>query len=262
MELSKEQIRATCHKEGPALVLSIPGSGKTTMLMVRLHQLIESGVDPRRILTITFSRSAVQDMKKRYLQLYPEQPLPVFSTIHSLCFSILRDYDKKRNRKRTLITGSDSPVHPYDLFRQIYQQVFQKYPTEEDREGFFQELSFVKNRLIHPNDHENSQDCQTPRFFSLYQRYEKEKSKMGTIDFDDMILIAKEALEEDPALRRKYRQYFDYIQIDEGQDTSPAQFAVIYQLVNQKENIFIVADDDQSIYGFRGADPEVLFEYQ
>ncbi|MDO5712974.1 MAG: ATP-dependent helicase [Tissierellia bacterium] len=262
MEFTQEQIQAICHKEGPALVLSIPGSGKTTMLMVRLHTLISSGVDPRRILTITFSRAAVEDMKKRYEQLYPNEPIPLFLTIHSLCFSIIREDDAKKNRKRTLISGKDSPIHPYDLYTSIHRKVFGVYPTDEDKESFFQELSFVKNRMKDPKNYESSPDCQIPKFYTLYQQYEKAKEKYGTIDFDDMILLANDILGREPYLKRKYRNYFDYIQIDEAQDTSPAQFSVIYQLINKKNNIFIVADDDQSIYGFRGADPEVLFEFQ
>lgn len=262
MELTQEQIKATCHNEGPALVLSVPGSGKTTMLMVRLRELIRRGTDPRRILTITFSRAAVEDMRRRYASLYPEDRLPLFLTIHSLCYTIVRDYNRKRHRDRKLITGEDSPVHPYDLFTGVYRQLFHSYPSDEEKETFFQELSFVKNRMLSPKAFGESEDCKTPRFPELYRQYEREKDRLNTFDFDDMILIADRILREDGNLRRKYRGYFDYIQIDEAQDTSPAQFSVIYQLVNKKKNIFLVADDDQSIYGFRGADPEVLFKFQ
>lgn len=262
MELTPEQRKATEHNKGPALVLSVPGSGKTTMLMFRLHNLISLGADPKRILTITFSKAATEDMKRRYHSLFPAEREPLFLTIHALCYSILKDWDRKGGRTRTLLGSKEAQKTEREILAPIFRKYNGSWPGEEEGEKFFRESTFLKNRRLSPEALLEGGACETPQFSEIFREYEEVKNRLRLFDFDDMILLAEQALGEDPALLRKYRGYFDYIQVDEAQDTSPAQFDVIYKLVNKEENLFLVADDDQSIYGFRGADPEGLFAFQ
>ncbi|MDO5715940.1 MAG: ATP-dependent helicase [Tissierellia bacterium] len=253
MKLTKEQQLATKHMEGPALVLAVPGSGKTTMLIYRTLQLIQQGIAPNKILTITFSKASALDMKKRFLQMSQEKNI-VFSTIHAFCYGILRDYGRIHGKKYLLLDSN--PAKKYNLLRQIYQRINHTYCTEEKMETAFAEISYVKNRMINPQSFAKDRNCDTLNFDLLYADYERAKQMKNLIDFDDMITETYRILREDAYLRRKYRLQFDFIQIDEGQDTSYSQFQLIKLLVQPKNNLFIVADDDQSIYSFRGADPQ------
>ncbi|MCD1146617.1 ATP-dependent helicase [Peptoniphilus sp. KCTC 25270] len=259
MNLTKEQELAIAHKDGPALVLAVPGSGKTTMLLWRTKQLLEQGIHPSRILTITFSRTAAKDIQKRFEQLFPEmRQRPVFSTIHSFCYSIIRSYERKTGRQYTLIEGGKGPSK-YQILKDIYKSVNHTLPNEDQLEAMVREIGMVKNKSISPESYGQSRDCQTTQFYAIYFQYEKLKKEKLWIDFDDMITLSISILQKDASLLRSVRKAYDYIQVDEGQDTSFQQMRIIQSIAKPHNNLFIVADDDQSIYGFRGADYKALF---
>lgn len=259
MKLTKEQLKATMHIDGPALVLAVPGAGKTTMILNRIINLKDRGISTDRILTITFSKAAAIDMKNRYMIMTNDKGAK-FSTIHGFCYSIILDYMRLRGINISLIDSN--PKIKYELLKKIYYEVNKSYPTDDRMETAINEISFCKNLFLNPREYEKRRECETlnfEKFFNLYDNYKKENN---LIDFDDMITKSVKILNEDDYIRNKYRKRFDYIQLDEGQDTSYAQFLVLKTLAKPKDNFFIVADDDQSIYGFRGASPKYLLNLE
>ncbi|MFR9277479.1 MAG: ATP-dependent helicase [Peptoniphilus senegalensis] len=259
MKLTSSQLKAVEHFKGPGLVLAVPGAGKTTMILHRTKRLIDRGVNPKNILTITFSKAQAVDIKMRYHSMYDDKDV-LFSTIHAFCYSIVRDYSNKTGKTLSLI---DSNIKKkYEILRDIYRDVNNTYPTEERIETAISEVGYCKNMMLSPSSFAKSKRYDTESFVKFYDTYEKYKKDKNLIDFDDMINLSYEILKNDVAIRKKYRDRFNFIQLDEGQDTSRSQFQVLKLLAKPENNFFVVADDDQSIYGFRGANTEELFKLQ
>lgn len=259
MNLTPSQLKAVEHFEGPALVLAVPGAGKTTMILHRTKKLIEKGVDPKSILTITFSKAQAVDIKMRFIEMDGDRNVH-FSTIHAFCYSIVRDYAKKYGKSLSLIDSNLKKK--YEILREIYKTVNNAYPTEERVETAISEVGYCKNMMLSPKSFAKSKRCETDNFVKFFETYEKFKKDKGLIDFDDMINLSYEVLKNDSAILKKYRDRFKFIQLDEGQDTSRSQFQVLKLLAKPNNNLFVVADDDQSIYAFRGANTEELFKLQ
>ncbi|NMW85899.1 ATP-dependent helicase [Peptoniphilus sp. AGMB00490] len=259
MKLTSSQLIAVEHFKGPAIVLAVPGAGKTTMILHRIKSLIDRGVDPKSILTITFSKAQAIDIKMRYNAMFGEKNV-FFSTIHAFCYSIVRDYSRKSGKSLSLIDSNLKKK--YEILRDIYRDVNKVYPTEERIETAISEVGYCKNMMLSPNSFAKSKRCDTDNFVKFYENYEKYKKDKNLIDFDDMINLSYEILKSDASIRKKYRDRFKFIQLDEGQDTSRSQFQVLKLLAKPDNNLFVVADDDQSIYGFRGASSEELFNLQ
>ncbi len=260
MDLSCAQKDAINHIQGPALVLAVPGAGKTTVLLHRTAKLIEDHkVKASRILSITFSKAASIDMKERFNRDYPSIGQGVdFSTIHSLAFTIVRDYAVKNNIRLMLIESSKSKISKTQLLRDLYYSYNNKAISEEKMDTLNSNISYVKNMLLGPEEIKTDVEG----FRHIFKAYENFKLEEGLIDFDDMLTICLKALREDGQILSKYRNKYDYIQVDEAQDTSKVQIEIINLLASPKNNLFIVADDDQSIYGFRGAYPDELFKFK
>ena len=259
MNLTASQLKAVDHFEGPALVLAVPGAGKTTMILHRTKKLIEKGVDPKSILTITFSKAQAVDIKMRFIEMGGDKFVH-FSTIHAFCYSIVRDYAKKYGKSLSLIDSNLKKK--YEILRDIYKSVNNTYPTEERVETAISEVGYCKNMMLSPKSFAKSKRCETDNFVKFFETYEKFKKDKGLIDFDDMINLSYEVLKNDSTILKKYRDRFKFIQLDEGQDTSRSQFQVLKLLAKPNNNLFVVADDDQSIYAFRGANTEELFKLQ
>ncbi|MDU1177667.1 MAG: ATP-dependent helicase, partial [Peptoniphilus harei] len=259
MNLTPSQLKAVDHFEGPAMVLAVPGAGKTTMILYRTKKLIERGVDPKSILTITFSKAQAVDIKNRFVGMDGDRTVH-FSTIHAFCYSIVRDYSKKYGKSLSLIDSNMKKK--YEILRDIYRSVNNSYPTEERIETAISEVGYCKNMMLSPKSFAKTKRCDTDNFVKFFETYEKFKKDKNLIDFDDMINLSYYVLKNDPAIMKKYRDRFKFIQLDEGQDTSRSQFMVLKLLAKPSNNLFVVADDDQSIYGFRGANTEELFKLQ
>ncbi len=264
MNLSHEQLNAINHIDGPALVLAVPGAGKTTVLIHRTHHLIKDhGVHPERILSITFSKASAMDMKDRFLRIFPEvnSSLINFSTIHAFCFSLIREYSYIKRIKYILIEDEKQELNKYNLLKKIYFKINNDYITEEKLDSLLNSIGYVKNMMITPEAFKKSNKLDIDSFIDIYNTYESFKKKNNLIDFDDMLTITLEIIKENPYILEKYRSKYDYFQLDEGQDTSKVQLSIIKLLASPKNNLFIVADDDQSIYGFRGAFPKALLDF-
>lgn len=252
------------HINGPALVLAVPGAGKTTVLIHRTANLIlNQNVPSERILSITFSRASARDMKERFLKLYKNfNPNQVhFSTIHSFAYGLVKEYFYRYNIKYGLIEGEKSPLNKNRLLRKIYFDINNEYLTEERFENVANTIGYIKNMLLDIDEYLKLNNVEINNFREIFVSYENFKRKNHLIDFDDMLTLSLQILKEDRYLLNKYRNKYDYIQVDEGQDTSKVQIEIIRTIAAPRNNVFVVADDDQSIYGFRGAFPRALLNF-
>lgn len=252
MKLTEKQFQAANHINGPCLVLAVPGAGKTTMLLKRIN-ILEKYIDPSHILSLTFSKTQANDMKIRYNGLKTN-----FMTIHAFCYLIIRNYYKKKNR-RIKILESDDLYNKYNLIKQIYLDINGKIMSSEDLDDFFSHVGYMKNSM---DDISYLKNSQIKNIEKVYIAYEKFKKENFYIDFDDMQVIALKLLNEDNRLLRSVKSKYKYIQLDEGQDTSLIQFKILEKIVYPKNNLMVVADDDQSIYSFRAANPDYLLNFK
>ena len=263
MKLSNSQKSAIAHFNGPALILAVPGAGKTTVLIHRIANLInEHSINPKNILSITFSKSSANDMKDRFNKLYPSIRDVHFSTIHSFAYSIVNNYGIKNNKRYTLLESEKSPISKYELLKKLYYNNNHRTITDEKLETLATNISFVKNMLLEKDEIKEYLDTDVEKFIDIYYQYEIYKDEKNLIDFDDMLTLCLEILKSDGIILSYYRDIYKYIQVDEAQDTSKVQIEIIKLLAYPNNNLFIVADDDQSIYGFRGAYPEELFHFE
>ncbi|WP_297280729.1 ATP-dependent helicase [uncultured Anaerococcus sp.] len=252
MKLTDKQFQAANHKNGPCLVLAVPGAGKTTMLLERINILKET-IDTSKILSLTFSKTQADDMKMRYTG-----DKTNFMTIHAFCYLIIRNYYKKEHRQ-VKILESDDLYNKYNLIQKIYLDINGKTMSSEDLKEFFTEVGFMKNSMDDMSYLKNSQIKNIEKIYIEYERFKEEHSY---IDFDDMQVLALKLLNKDDILLRSVKKKYTYIQLDEGQDTSLIQFKILEKIVGPENNIMVVADDDQSIYSFRAANPNYLLNFK
>lgn len=253
--LHPNQIHAISHGTGPMLVLAGPGSGKTTVIIQRIRRLTEKmGVSPYRILVITFTKAAAEQMKTRYAALQGKTGV-MFGTFHSIFFRILRQAcgysleqvlseDERRNTMQKLVTEARISVQD----------------QEEYIQQFFSQYSLMKNQLQDVSDF-IPEGLPKDEFVALTKKFDGWKRRNEKIDFDDMLTECYEVLSQDEKTRKMWQDRFDYILVDEFQDVNRAQYACLQMLAAPKNNLFVVGDDDQSIYGFRGASPSFMLDF-
>lgn len=253
--LHPNQIHAISHGTGPMLVLAGPGSGKTTVIIQRIRRLTEKmGVSPYRILVITFTKAAAEQMKTRYAALQGKTGV-MFGTFHSIFFRILRQAcgysleqvlseDERRNTMQKLVTEARISVQD----------------QEEYIQQFFSQYSLMKNQLQDVSDF-MPEGLPKDEFVALTKKFDGWKRRNVKIDFDDMLTECYEVLSQDEKTRKMWQDRFDYILVDEFQDVNRAQYACLQMLAAPKNNLFVVGDDDQSIYGFRGASPSFMLDF-
>ncbi len=256
MSFNSSQIQAIQHLEGPALVLAGPGSGKTTVIAHRVKYLMEQHhVDPSRILVITFTKAAAQEMQERFSRLMDGRGSAVtFGTFHSVFFRILKYAYHYRA----------SNIIQEDQRREIIGACMEQSGMETERElvqAILGEISEIKNDRIEIR-HFYSQNCSQELFLELYQGYEQELRRRNQIDFDDMLGMTYELLRCRKDICRQWQAKYRYILIDEFQDINRIQYDVVRLLAEPRRNLFIVGDDDQSIYRFRGARPEIMLGFE
>lgn len=264
ISLDNQQLQAVRHINGPALVLAGPGSGKTTVITVRTAFLVfDAGIDPENILTLTFNKAAQLEMKRRFDNMFGADigRNVKFLTLHGFSNGIVGKYEKKCGKTLTRIEGDDdSAINKRAILRMLYQKINSSNINDDELENLISEIGFVKNRMIKDL---REFEYTTRNFPLVYKAYEEYKKANLCIDFDDMLACAFSILKSRPDILSYYRDRYRYIQVDEGQDLSKIQFEIIKLLMNKKEgNIFVVADDDQSVYGFRGADPRYIMNFQ
>lgn len=257
MAFSEAQIQAVRHQTGPMMVLAGPGSGKTTVITHRVKYLTEQcGVSPADILVITFTRAAAVEMKERYERLTGRSSQVSFGTFHSVFFRIL---------KLAYRYGAESIVQGEQQF-QFLKQLFKEEELEPEDENEFitsvlSEISSVKGEMI-DLAHYYSKNCPDEVFRRLFQGYEAQMRKAGLIDFDDMMVMCRELFLQRKDILAAWQQRYRYILIDEFQDINRLQYEIVRMMAEPEQNLFIVGDDDQSIYRFRGAKPEIMLGFE
>ena len=252
-----DQTAAINVTEGPVIIVSCPGSGKTTTLIRRIINLTERGADPQRILMVTFTNTAAKDMRARYESMTGKKGDGVqFMTLHSLCNRIL------------LETGACTPGSIYTenaRFEFLINAMSYYGAYIDDRaemaKNLLQEFSAMKNRET-PLERYKPDCCEKAFFDSMYRAYEEEKTRSGLYDYDDMIIFARKVLQTRPDILEYYRGQFDYIQCDEYQDTNTIQRDILYMLADGKNNLCVVGDDDQAIYRFRGTTSSIMQNFK
>lgn len=240
--------------DGPALVIAGPGSGKTSVICERIKFLIKSGCDPAKILVITFSKQAAINMQSRFSDT-TETPSPVcFSTFHAFFYSILRDYYHYSNEN----------IANNQLKQKILKTILNKYNIslvqEELIEKLQKRISYYKNSGM-KKDSVDDTNIDYSMFLMIFGEYNYMLDSMDKIDFDDMQLKCYKLLSNDASLLEKYQNKYKYYLIDEYQDINTVQQLIMELLTCKGHNLFCVGDDDQSIYGFRGASPDIMQKF-
>lgn len=257
MAFSKAQTQAIMHKDGPMMVLAGPGSGKTTVITHRVQYLTkEYGIDPGDILVITFTRAAAEEMRERYEALTGGGSRVTFGTFHSIFFRIL---------KLAYRYTADNIVREEQQM-QFVRELAQAGGLEPEDENEFaasilSEISSVKGERI-ALEHYYSKNCLDAVFRQLYAGYEEKMRRAGLIDFDDMMVLCLELFTERKDILSAWQRRYRYILIDEFQDINRLQYEIVRMLAKPEDNLFIVGDDDQSIYRFRGAKPEIMLGFE
>lgn len=254
--LSKAQKNAVIHKDGPMMVLAGPGSGKTLVITKRIQYLIgHYHIPPQKILVVTFTRAAAVEMKERFWRLAGET-LPVsFGTFHSVFFTILKH--AYHYRADNILPETKK----YDFLREI---LYDRHLEVEDEGDFLRsligEISLVKGQMLELSYY-HSACCGDEVFREIYECYEEKLHQNRWIDFDDILVYTYELLKEREDIRAAWQQKFAYILIDEFQDINRIQYEIVKMLAGDTQNLFVVGDDDQSIYRFRGAKPEIMLGF-
>lgn len=258
MSFSKAQKDAITHGEGPCLVLAGPGSGKTTVIVNRMKYLIERlKVRPEEILVITFTKYAASEMKSRFHRLMGNKSLPVtVGTFHGIYYGILK-WAYHLGPQNIL-----SEEEKYQIIRHaVSRQDIEIFDEEDFLSDIAAEIGVVKNNRLDVESY-HSAKCSPKDFQNIYREYEAQRKGARKIDFDDMLVLCHELFLTRPDILEMWQKKFHYILIDEFQDINKVQYDVIRMLAKPEHNLFAVGDDDQSIYGFRGADAKLMFQFK
>ena len=257
--LNKNQKDAVNHIDGPCMVLAGPGSGKTRVITYRIaNMVVNHNIRPTSILAISFTKASSTEMKNRAISLSQDPRIHkvTYGTFHSVFFRILRHFEKynldsilDEKSKRLAIKG-------------ILKSLNVENGEDDEVVGqLINEISFVKNELMDKGDF-NSEVVSKDEFIKAYNLYEEHKHQIKKIDFDDMLLRTYYLLKNNSKALETVRSVYRYILVDEFQDINKVQFEVLKLISNPQNNIFVVGDEDQSIYGFRGARPDFLLEFE
>lgn len=258
MSLNPSQVQAVIHKDGPCMVLAGPGSGKTLTITKRIEYLIgKHHVSPEEILVITFTKAASIEMKERFVRLCGQKAGPVtFGTFHGIYYGILK-WAYRMNASNIL-----SEEQKYQLLKQVIGRMEIDIDDEKDfLQGIAGEIGNIKNNQIPLAEYE-SLNCSEEVFREIFEQYEKERKRLKKIDFDDMLVLVYELFKKRLDILSMWQRKFRYILIDEFQDINQVQYDVIRMLAAPENNLFIVGDDDQSIYRFRGARPDIMLGFK
>jgi len=259
--LNQSQREAVDALSGPLLVLAGAGTGKTRVVTLRIANLINQGVAADRILAVTFTTKAAQEMRIRVGELVkgPGQRKPLVSTFHSLCVKILRRHIELIGypSRFTIYDASDQESLARQVLREIRVHDSQLRPRDCVRI-----ISRWKTNSIRPDHAAQIADNDREHLAAMaYRRYQQSMKRGGGVDFDDLLMLTEELLENHPEVRREEQDRFDHVLVDEYQDTNDLQYRIIRALAEQHENICVVGDDDQAIYGFRGSDVSHILNF-
>lgn len=262
-KLNKQQKEAVQSVEGPVLLLAVPGSGKTTVLVTRLGYMIYAkGIAPEKILTVTYTVAATEDMAARFASLFGTDMADrlTFKTINGICAGIIHTYGRKTGRTPFALLNDEKVVA--DTLAKIYQKTERTYATESDLQTVRTLITYIKNSMLTEAEIRELDKTADMKISAIYKEYNTWLREQKLMDYDDQMVYAYTMLQRFPELLRLYQDKFPYLCVDEAQDTSKIQHAIIALLSSRTENLFMVGDEDQSIYGFRAAYPEALLSFE
>lgn len=258
-KLNENQLKAVDHLDGPCMVLAGPGSGKTRVITYRIaNMVVNKNIKPTSILAISFTKASSIEMKNRALSLSNDFRMNkvTYGTFHSVFFRILR-YFENYNIESIL----DEKTKRIGLKNILKGLNIENADDDETIGQVINEISYVKNELMDKRDFK-SEVLTNDEFIKVYNFYEEYKQQMNKIDFDDMLIKTYELLKNNKAALDRVRSVYRYILVDEFQDINKVQFEALKLIANPSNNIFVVGDEDQSIYGFRGSRPDFLLEFE
>lgn len=262
-KLNEQQKEAVQSVEGPVLLLAVPGSGKTTVLVTRLGYMIYAkGIAPEKILTVTYTVAATEDMAARFASLFGTDMADrlTFKTINGICAGIIHTYGRKTGRTPFVLLNDEKVIA--DTLAKIYQKTERTYATESDLQTVRTLITYIKNSMLTDAEIREMDKTADMKISAIYKEYNTWLREQKLMDYDDQMVYAYTMLQRFPELLRLYQDKFPYLCVDEAQDTSKIQHAIIALLASKTENLFMVGDEDQSIYGFRAAYPEALLSFE
>lgn len=258
MKLDENQELAVETIDGPIMIVSCAGSGKTTVLLEKINTIINHTQEPHRILAVTFSRAAAKEMDDRFQEKYGYDDVR-FSTIHSICLSILIKYSSIK--RDAVLKDNEKNIFTSSVFNKYIKNKSEFKDFEY--EDFVSEINLYISQQM-TNDYLGF-DYIIPAkevYSYIYDDYKKYKTKLEKIDFDDMLILCHQLLKSNQDILNELKNHYDYYLIDEFQDTNVIQAEIFYMLSSKTNNICVVGDDDQSIYGFRGADSQIFKNFK
>lgn len=260
--LNEQQLEAVTSVEGPVLLLAVPGSGKTTVLVTRLGYMMQCcHIAPENILVLTYTVAATADMRERYLRIFGEQRrLPEFRTINGICAKIIQEYGRRIGKPPFELLTEDKIINRF--LTEIYRKITGEYATESDIKGLRTWIAYIKNMMLTEQEIQQLNEELDLPISAILKEYNAELKRNSYMDYDDQMQYAYIMLKKTPELLKEYQDIYQYICVDEAQDTSKIQHEIIRLLAGTNGNLFMVGDEDQSIYGFRAAYPEALLEFE
>ena len=263
IQLNQQQQEAVQSTEGAVLLLAVPGSGRTTVLVTRLGYMIYCrNIHPESILTVTYTVAATKDMSKGFADRFGEEMAEKleFRTINGICAGIIRYYGRKIGKTPFELVKEEK--NTTGMLVKICQEHGMGYPTESDLKNVRTMITYIKNMLLNDKEIQKLEEESDIRIRGIYQAYCSQMREKKWMDYDDQMLYAYKMLRMDSRLLEHFQNLYPYICVDEAQDTSKIQHAIIALLAAKSENLFMVGDEDQSIYGFRAAYPEALLDFE
>lgn len=263
IQLNQQQQEAVQSTEGAVLLLAVPGSGKTTVLVTRLGYMIYCrNIHPESILTVTYTVAATKDMSKRFADRFGEEMAEKleFRTINGICARIIQYYGRRIGKTPFELVKEEK--NTTGMLVKICQEHGMGYPTESDLKNVRTMITYIKNMMLNDKEIQKLEEESDIRIRGIYQAYCSQMREKKWMDYDDQMLYAYKMLRMDSRLLEHFQNLYPYICVDEAQDTSKIQHAIIALLAAKSENLFMVGDEDQSIYGFRAAYPEALLDFE
>ena len=261
LKLNPQQEAAVRRTEGPVLLLAVPGSGKTTALLARVGNLLYChGVAPEEILTVTYTVAATADLRRRFARTFGGEYAQrlEFRTINGMCARIIRQFEQTTGRQAFQLVSDEADTAR--LVREAWKSCNRGFPTDAELEEARTRIAYCKNAMLSDEEIEGMEEGE--QFFKLFDTYRTLLLKNRLMDYDDQMVYGLKILRSQPAILQAWQDKYRYFHVDEAQDTSKIQHTIIALLASRSRNLFLVGDEDQSIYGFRAAFPQALLTFE
>ncbi len=261
LRLDRQQEAAVRKIDGPVLLLAVPGSGKTTALLSRVGSLLYChDVAPERILTVTYTVAATNDMRRRFGEMFgPEYADRLeFRTINGMCARIIRQFEQATGRQAFQLVSDEG--ESTRLVREAWKLTGRGFPTDAELEEAKTRIAFCKNSMLSDDDIRAQEEGEP--FYALFKAYRELLLRRRLMDYDDQMVYGLKILRSQPAILQAWQNRYHYFHVDEAQDTSKIQHTILGLLASRSRNLFLVGDEDQSIYGFRAAYPQALTDFE